>query len=237
MIRADKGGLFTGVLDWYIARKVRRAFRGVWVRGTLPGSEGGLLAYLNHSNFWDGFLVHQLAQVAGWNGFAMMDEANLAKYRFHTRIGAFSVRRDPKSALAMLRYTRELLGQKDGAVFIFPEGQLRAGQGPLGPLQRGVELIARTSGARCLPIAIRYAFLEHEHPDVLIEVGPSHPPGPLSVFEDGLSAAYARVLAALSTEGFTCVIRGRRSVQERWDSVRRLPPSSGTSLSPGAAER
>jgi len=237
MIRADKGGLFTRALDWYIGRKVRTAFRGVWVRGALPASEGGLLAYLNHSSFWDGFLVHQLAAVAGWNGFAMMDEANLAKYRFHTRIGAFSVQRAAKSALATVRYTRELLAQKDATVFIFPEGELRPGQGPLGPLQRGVELIARTSGARCLPIAIRYAFLEHEHPDVLIDVGPSHPPGPLSVFEAGLSSAYERVSAARSTEGFTRVIQGRTSVQERWDSVRRLPPPSGTSLSPGAVER
>ena len=36
MIRDAKGGPFTRVLDWYIGRKVRRAFRGVWVRGSLP---------------------------------------------------------------------------------------------------------------------------------------------------------------------------------------------------------
>lgn len=227
MIRDAKGGLSTRVLDWYIGRKVRAAFRGVWARGELPSSEGGLLVYANHSSFWDGFLVHQLARVAGWDAYAMMEEEHLARYRFHTRIGAFSVARgDPRSALASVRYTRTLLARPGAAVFVFPEGELRAGQGPLGPLRRGVEVIARTAGVRCLPIALRYAFLEHEHPDVLVEVGAPHPPGPANVFAERLEAVYARVMAARSTEGFTRLIAGRTSVQQRWDAVRGLPASS-----------
>ncbi len=238
MIRDAKGGPFTWVLDRYIRRKVQRAFRGVWVRGSLPSSEGGLIAYLNHSSFWDGFMAHQLGQIAGWNAFAVMEEENLAKYRFHTRIGALGVRRgDPKSALGFIRYAREVLRRPKAALLIFPEGEIHAGQGPLGPLQRGVELLARTADVRCVPIALRYAFLEHEHPDVLIEVGTPHAPGPLAVFEQGLGEVYARVQSARSLEGFTRAVRGRTSVQERWDSVRRLPAPSGTSLTSGAVDR
>jgi 1-acyl-sn-glycerol-3-phosphate acyltransferase len=228
MIRDAKGGLFTRVLEWYVARKVRTAFRGVWVRGELPSSEGGLLCYLNHSSFWDGFIVHQLAQVAGWDGYAVMEEANLSRYPFHRRIGAFSVRRgEAKSALETLRYAaRDVLRRPGAAVMIFPEGELRGGAGPLQPLRGGVEALARLARVRSVPIALRYAFLEHEHPDVLIEVGAPHAAAPLEHYAAELATVYARVNAATSLDGFRRVITGRRSVQERWDGARGLESTS-----------
>lgn len=239
MIRDAKGGLFTSVLEWYVARKVRAAFRGVWVRGSLPSAEGGLLAYANHSNFWDGFLIHQLAKAAGWDGYAVMEEEHLARYRFHARLGAFSVKRhEPRAALPSIRYAGEVLSRPNAAVFIFPEGELVPGQGPLAPLRRGVEVIARTAKVRSVPVALRYCFLEHEHPDVLVEVGPAHAPAVLSVFEAQLKDVYERVMAARSTEGFTRVIHGRTSVQERWDTARGLPAGKRASpRSPGAVDR
>jgi 1-acyl-sn-glycerol-3-phosphate acyltransferase len=224
MIRDAKGGLFTRVIDWYISRKVRSAFRGVWVRGTLPSSRDGLVAYFNHSSFWDGFIVHQLGHAARWDTYAVMEEQNLAKYPFHTRIGAFSIRRgDARSAVETLKYAKSVLGRSNACVVIFPQGEIRAGQGPLGPLSRGVEVLARSSKKVAVPIAVRYAFLEHEHPDVLVEVGSPHAPGELSTYEAALTSVYERVLSARSTEGFTPVVRGRTGVQERWDAVRRLP--------------
>jgi 1-acyl-sn-glycerol-3-phosphate acyltransferase len=238
VIRDAKGGLPTRALDWYVRRKVQAAFRGLWVRGTLPPSEAGLVVYLNHSSFWDGFIAHQLGQLAGWDAYAMMEEANLARYRFHTRIGAFSVRRgDARSALETLRHGRKLLARPRAAVMVFPEGELQAGQGPLLPLSRGVEVLARTAGVPCLPVAVRYAFLEHEHPDVLLEVGQPHPPGPLAHFQAGLEEVYARVMGVRSLEGFRLALPGRRGVQERWDRFRglRRPPStsSGAPAPPG----
>lgn len=234
MIRDAKGGPFTALLDWYIGRKVRGAFRGVWARGALPSADGGLLVYLNHSSFWDGFVLHQLGRAAGWNAFAMMEEANLAKYRFHTRIGAFSVRRgDRRSAVETVRYAADdVLKRERAALFVFPEGELRAGGGPLQPLRRGVEVIAKRAQVRCLPVAIRYAFLEHEYPDVLLEVGAPHPPDELPRFVAGLSEAYARVGEARSTDGFTRLVAGRSGVQARWDAVRRLPDSSAAPSHP-----
>jgi 1-acyl-sn-glycerol-3-phosphate acyltransferase len=230
MIRDAKGGLFTRVIDWYIGRKVRAAFRGVWVRGALPSSRDGLVVYLNHSSFWDGFIVHQLGHAAGWDTYAVMEEQNLAKYPFHTRIGAFSIRRgDARSAVETLKYAKSVLARPNACVAIFPQGEIRAGQGPLGPLSRGVEVLARSSKKFAVPIAVRYAFLEHEAPDVLVEVGTPHAPGELATYEASLTSVYERVLAARSTEGFTPVVRGRTGVQERWDAVRRLPATQVTS--------
>jgi hypothetical protein len=75
-----------------------------------------------------------------------------------------------------------------------------------------------------LPVALRYAFFEHERPDVLVEVGTPHPPGPLSLFQDGLEAVVRRVAAATGLGGFTRRVAGARGVAERWDAVRGLGP-------------
>jgi 1-acyl-sn-glycerol-3-phosphate acyltransferase len=221
MIPDQKGGPVTWLLERYVAHKVRSAFRGMWARGALPSSEGGLLVYLNHSSFWDGFIVHQLAQVAGWNGFAMMEEAQLARYRFHTRIGAFSVKRgDPASALTTLRHARSVLRRPGAALIVFPEGVLLPGGGPLGPFARGVEVLARAAKVRCLPVAVRYAFLEHEFPDVLLDVGAPHPPAPTAELEARIKEGVERLATVRDTRDLTRLLRGRSSVQERWDAVR-----------------
>ncbi|WP_164008456.1 lysophospholipid acyltransferase family protein [Pyxidicoccus trucidator] len=225
MIRAAKGGPFGWALDAYIGRKFRSTFRGLWVRGTLPTGDVGRLVYLNHSNWWDGFMLHQLSRAASWDAYCLMEEENLRRYRFLARIGAFSIRRkDAVSSVASLRYAKELLRRPRAALYVFPEGEHRPfGVLPL-QLERGVELLARVSKAECVPIGVRYAFFEHERPDVLLEVGTPHPPGPLALFQDGLEAVVKRVAAATSLEGFTRKVSGARGVAERWDAARGLAP-------------
>jgi 1-acyl-sn-glycerol-3-phosphate acyltransferase len=221
VIRAAKGGLAGWVLDRYVGWKFRSSFRGMWARGVLTAGTGARLVYANHTNWWDGFVVHQLCQAAGWDAYCLMEEQNLQRYRFLARLGAFSIRPgEAASSLESLRYARELLRRPRAAVFIFPEGELRPfGVFPLA-LERGVELLARVTHAECLPVAVRYAFFEHERPDVLLEVGTPHPPGPLSLFQSNLEALTRRVAGATSLEGFGRLVAGARGVAERWDAVR-----------------
>ncbi|HLM48181.1 MAG TPA: lysophospholipid acyltransferase family protein [Myxococcaceae bacterium] len=227
MIRAAKGGLFGKVLDGYVGWKFRSAFRGLWVRGELPGGAGARLVYANHSNWWDGFVLHQLGKAAGWDTYCVMEEHNLERYRFLARLGAFSIRRgEGASSLETLRYASGLLRQPRAAVCIFPEGELRPfGVLPL-TLERGVELLGRVGKVDCVPLAMRYAFFEHERPDVLVEVGPAHAAGPLSRFQTELEAVVRRLAAATSLEGFSRVVSGVSGVAERWDAVRGRAPSA-----------
>jgi 1-acyl-sn-glycerol-3-phosphate acyltransferase len=221
VIVADKRGPFARLVAGYVHRKVRRAFRGVWVRGTLPPSDASVLVYANHTNFWDGFIAAELCWAAGWDGYCMMEERQLARYRFLARLGAFSIRRgDAHSALETLRYARGLLARPATAVVVFPEGVLRpSGSGP-HPLERGVELLSRQADVRCLPVGIRYRFFEHELPDVVLALGEPHGAAPLDVFTDRLAAAVADVDERRPLDEFRPLVHGRRSVMERWDAVR-----------------
>ncbi len=221
MITADKRGPFAWLVAAYVHRKVRRAFRGVWIRGALLPPDASLLIYANHTNFWDGFVAAELCWAGGWDGYCMMEERQLARYRFLARLGAFSIRRgEAQSALETLRYARGLLARPGTAVVVFPEGVLRPyGTGP-HPLERGVEVLARQGGVRCLPVGIRYRFAEHELPDVVLAVGEPHAAAPLDEFARRLDAVMAEVDDRRPLDEFRPLLHGRRSVMERWDAVR-----------------
>ncbi len=223
MIPARKGGPLGALAAFYVRRKVRRSFRGLWVKGELPAGDAPVLAYANHTNFWDGFVAHQLCVAVGREGYCAMEEKNLARYRFLARLGAFSLRRgDPGSALQSLRYARRLLQEPRATVFLFPEGELRPfGALPL-VLDRGVEVLARLAKATCVPVAIRYAFFEDELPDVMVEIGRPHGPQPVEVFEERLSQRVVALSQQFSLEGFTRVLQGAAGVARRWDAVRAL---------------
>ncbi|RJS24149.1 acyltransferase [Corallococcus sp. H22C18031201] len=224
MIRAAKGGPLGWALDRYVGWKLRGAFRGLWIRGALPSGPEGRLVYLNHANWWDGFVAHQVCLMAGWDGYCLMDEENLRRYRFLARLGAFSIRRgDAASTLGSLRYARRLLRGPRAAVCLFPEGEHRPfGVLPLR-LERGVEWLSRAADVTCVPVGIRYAFFEHERPDVLVEVGEPHASGPLARFEAGLTGVVTRLACATNLDGFTQCLAGAEGVAERWDAVRHGP--------------
>jgi 1-acyl-sn-glycerol-3-phosphate acyltransferase len=227
VIRAAKGGPFGWLADRYVGWKFRSAFRGLWVRGELPAGAEGRLVYMNHTNWWDGFVFHQLGQAVGWDVYCVMEERNLERYRFLSRLGAFSIRRgEAASSLETLRYAGQLLRRPRAAVCIFPEGELRPfGVLPLR-LERGVELLARVGKVECVPLAIRYAFFEHERPDVLVDVGTPHAGGALSRFQTELEAGVRRLAEVTGLEGFRRVVSGGLGVAERWDAVRGRAPSA-----------
>lgn len=221
MIRANKRGLFARLVAGYVRRKVRRSFRAIWSRTELTDFSGPLLVYANHTSFWDGFIAQQLCEAAGWDGYCLMEEDNLRRYPFLARLGAFSVRRsDPKSALPAFRYAKDLLARPSSAVFLFPEGDIHPfGAGPL-ELKPGLVTLSRLAHARCLPLAIRYTFFEHELPDVLIAAGPLHVPEPLESCRDRLEQLTRELAQVHSLSGFVPLTGVRRGVAERWDAVK-----------------
>jgi 1-acyl-sn-glycerol-3-phosphate acyltransferase len=225
VIRAAKGGPLGWLVERYVDWKFRSTFRGLWARGALAAGEGPRLVYANHTNWWDGFVLHQLGQAERWDTYCVMEERNLSRYRFLARLGAFSVRRgEATSALETLRYAVGLLERPRAAVCLFPEGEIRAfGAFPLR-MERGVELLARMGQVECVPLAIRYAFFEHERPDVLVELGAPHPATSLRGFQTELEAAVRRLAAVTSLEGFTRRVSGASGVAERWDALRGKHP-------------
>lgn len=213
MIAAALHPVFTPLWSRYVHWKLSRSFRGLWVRGRLPSDEP-LVLYANHSNFWDGFVAHAVVRAFSRKGFAMMEEQNLRRFAFLRRLGAFSVRRgSPSSARESLRYATQLLREKGATVLLFPQGKIEPFSAPY-EFERGVELLARWAGVRCLPMAIRYAVFEHQYPDILVELGESHAPADTEMFATQLDTLRRSLAERSSPAGLELVVGGRRSLAE-----------------------
>lgn len=222
MIFDARHALLTPLVHRYVRWKLSSAFRGLWSLGALPRGDEPLILYANHTSFWDGFVVHALVHAAGREGYAVMEEHNLARYRFLTRLGALSIRRgDRGSALETLRHCAKVLERPRAALLVFPQGRLERAAAPLR-FERGLAVLARLSGARAVPVALRYTFFEHEYPDVLVAAGEPHTVDAIDACERALAAQLGRLAAVEHPSHLDVLQSGRRSVAERWDAARRL---------------
>ena len=177
MIRAQHRFWADFIFQPYLTRLFKRHFRKIQILGTVPEVPGHLPLLLlpNHSTWWDGFFVYLLnKRIFRRTAYLMMLEAQLTKYKFFRKIGAYSI--EPKHRQGIfesLAYTVELLNQSNSLVSIFPQGELLPWHTrPLG-YKRGVEWILREYGkpVAILPLAIRAEFRGEKCPEVFFLFG------------------------------------------------------------------
>ena len=177
MIRAQHRFWADFIFRPYLMRLFKRHFQKIQILGTLPEVPVHLPLLLlpNHSTWWDGFFVYLLnKRIFRRTAYLMMLEAQLTKYKFFTKIGAYSI--EPKHRRGIfesLKYTVELLKQSNPLVSIFPQGELLPWHTrPLG-YKRGVEWILRKYGkpVAILPLAIRAEFRGEKRPEVFFLFG------------------------------------------------------------------
>ncbi len=153
----------------------RRLFRGVARRriaGELDGlhvcglelaqaalDRGPVIFAATHVSWWDPLVLLALDEALGADGRALMDAANLDALPFFRWVGALPVDRSgPGRARRGLRDAAAFLAGPGQALWVFPQGRQRpAHLRPLG-LERGIDLIARWSGAAVVPVGLNYGF-------------------------------------------------------------------------------
>jgi 1-acyl-sn-glycerol-3-phosphate acyltransferase len=196
-----------------LERLVRGNLRGVWLRGTLPAAPFVWAA--NHHSWWDPFIA-SAALGGGRAACLMMDQDNLARFRFARRLGAFGSR-EPRTGLRYLAEGRVLV--------LFPEGEL-CSAGPLAPLADGAAWYALRAGVALAAVAVRVAARGHQAPEAYLSTV-TVPAGEhvgdttrhlaerlgqeLSTLDDELARSDPRE----PLKGFRCVVRGKRSWDER----------------------
>lgn len=208
-----------GILLRGFDQLVKRGLRGVWMRGTLPA--GGFVWAAPHQSWWDPFVAAAILSKAGRTPSLVMDQANLADFRFLRRVGVFGT--------AELRQGIDHLGAGH-TLIVFPERELL----PAGPLQQvaeGAAWFALRGAAPLVAAAVRVAARGHQHSEAYVDLTDVPlPSGSARADVTATTAELARVLgerlAALDAEiattdpreplaGYTKVVRGRRSTDER----------------------
>jgi chlorobactene lauroyltransferase len=225
---------------WYLDRLAGRHFTTVrWRAAEDPAPWPGepLLFVANHTNWWDGFMAHQVTRALGVSFQILMDAKGVAAYPLFRRVGAVPVRRtSPFQAVADLQAIAGNLRPGVG-VWIFPQGERRPATEPLVDTERGAAQLALTAGVpvRLVPVGFRYPFLSEQLPEAFVLLGRSWMvPGVAGTRAGGrrelaleIEARLNQTLADLDERllrediaGFDVLIRGRLSVNKRLDRVR-----------------
>ena len=241
-IPAAKNALGDEAIYWLFARwSLWNFFDRVWLQtiGPLPHpSRGPFIFYLNHSSWWDGYLmavINRLALYQRFDSYLMMEEKQLRNFRFFTWCGAFSVNRRNRADIvrATAYISRLLRARTDRALWIFPQGQiLHNDQRPL-VLYPGIARIAQTvEHVTLCPITMRYEFGGKQRAEAFVRLGPAHR------LQAGIKApalmdditqrlinsldALRDAVVAGDTSNFRVVLRGRPGIDQAFASLLRF---------------
>lgn len=184
----------------YLRWSARRRLDGVWITGLQHARDavarGPVVFAANHVSWWDGCLGVLADPVIGADSAFLVDAAGLARVPFLRWFGAIALDRSSAlSARAGLSAAVRWLDAPRRALWIYPQGRQRpAHLRPLG-LHRGVDWIARRSGAAVIPVAIQYGWREDHRPAAALALGPPGPADP-GALEAALIAQLAQLDAA-----------------------------------------
>ena len=122
-------------------------------------ARGPVIFAATHVSWWDSLVLLALAEALGADGRALMDAANLEALPFFRWVGALPVDRSgPGRARRGLHDAAAFLAAPGRALWVFPQGRQRpAHLRPLG-LERGIDLVARSSGATIVAVGLNYGF-------------------------------------------------------------------------------
>lgn len=126
-IPANENPFYIWFFKWYTYYLAKIRFHKIYYRTTyLPTPSNSTLFLANHHNWWDGliplllneFVFHQHAR-------AIMEDKQMYKHTFFSKIGAFSIdRSNAKSAISSLIYGAEWLKSPNNSLFVYPEGKI-----------------------------------------------------------------------------------------------------------------
>ncbi|PTY01750.1 hypothetical protein DB346_11180 [Verrucomicrobia bacterium LW23] len=230
MIPARKNAVLDAVCYFFLLRSLRKHFHSIRLRGrgnlnALAGDRP-VLAFCNHTNWWDALLVFFLTRHLPRSVYAMMEEKQLVQYQFFTWFGAFSVDlTSPRASLPGVRYACQRLEDPANLVWIFPQGKIVSPHVPMQS-QPGTAFLARKSPrALMLPVAFRYEFFRDDKPLILIDIGA--PFEAAGATEQVIQQACADITTSLADAvvrqdlaGFDTLLAPRWSMNKRWDWFR-----------------
>ncbi|HEU5039207.1 MAG TPA: 1-acyl-sn-glycerol-3-phosphate acyltransferase, partial [Gemmatimonadales bacterium] len=182
----------------------------------------------NHHSWWDPFTGTALARELGLRSCVLMLQDNLDRFRFAGAIGAFGT--------SHLR--RGLSYLDDGRVLlVYPEGRLMP-PGPLGPLAEGAAWYALAARVPLYAVACRVVMRGNVAAEAYLsfrEVSSERPPATRDLVTRRLARTLDEELRSLDLsistseprlplDGFSLVIRGRLSPDERIERRMRWLP-------------
>lgn len=179
MIAASKSPFLEKFFVPYTAWSLRRHFHAVHLLGDAPLSDSGenlpLLVCLNHSSWWDVMLgLHTAYSLFDWEAYSVMDERQLQRYRFFSKLGMIGADRTSLSGIKeFLRYAETLLQGKRRALWITAQGEFQSNSVRPMEFQPGIAHLADKLGDCLLTtVAFHYEFWNEPKPEAFVSLSP-----------------------------------------------------------------
>lgn len=177
---------------WYTLLLFKRRFHAVWIRQKYrPTGHSRTIYYLNHNSWWDGLIPFLLNEFRfHQNARALMEDQQIRRYPFFSKIGAFSVdRQHPRKTVTSMRYAVQSMMRENASLFIYPEGKINPAGSPIA-FEGGLAWLYSRMNREVIdfvPVAIKIHTMHHDKPELFIDVGESAVPGPDLVPDPDLS--------------------------------------------------
>ncbi len=127
MIKASHSPVFDSVFGVYLNAHMRLAFKSIEINNYFDDKGGPILLIGNHFSWWDGFIARHInKRILKRKLHLMMDEEQLSKRRFLSKLGAFSIKKNSRSARLSLQYATELLSNPENLLILFPQGKFQS---------------------------------------------------------------------------------------------------------------
>lgn len=140
MIKARHNTVVYWFFRTYARLRILSAFRTTVISGNFKDSGRSILLLSNHTSWWDGFWALYLNMKLFKKKFHfMMDEEQLSKRWLFSLSGGYSIRRGSRTIFDSLRYTEDLLANRENLVVIYPQGKIYSSHTPQISFKRGLE--------------------------------------------------------------------------------------------------
>lgn len=127
MIKAEHHPFHDYFFGAYLWAHMRLAFRHIRIHNNFTDNGNPILLIGNHFSWWDGFFArHVNLKLFKRQLHVMMDEEQLAKRMFLRRLGAFSIKKNSRSAIESLNYAISVLEDSRNLLVLFPQGQFQS---------------------------------------------------------------------------------------------------------------
>ena len=175
-IPAKESRFLIWFFDLYTRWLLRRRFKNIFIKQDYkPDTDARTIYFINHNLWWDGLLPLYLSRnVFNQTARAFMEDKQMHKHRFFSKIGAFSINlSDPRSTLRSLRFAIDSLQKPNSSLYIYPEGELTPVSASKPEFKNGLAWLYQNTDTEIdfVPIAFYSHTFRDSKPEMYINIG------------------------------------------------------------------
>ena len=195
---------------WYSFFLFKLRFKNVFFRSEYqPDNNDSTLILANHHSWWDGIIPLLINEFEfNQNARAVMENTQIKKYPFFSRIGAYSIdRMNIKSAIFSLDYGAQWLNKPNNSLFIYPEGKITSVTSPIIVEQGFLKIIKQSPNAKIVLLTIYINSITHSKPNLYLDIH-----GPVQLIDNHDKSKTVKLINDLMNERRTLI--GNQSLSD-----------------------